>query len=56
MTEKVTDLMLNRIKELVKAIENGEYEPNGYTFTIKLFNLTGKEVIISDCSYKNEQH
>lgn len=56
MTEKVTDLMLNRIKELVKAIENGEYEPKGYTFTIKLFNYTGREMIISDSSCKNEQH
>ncbi len=53
MTEKVTDLMLNRIKELVKAIENGEYEPNSYTFTIKLSNYTGKIITISD-SCKNE--
>ena len=56
MTETMTELMLDRIKELVKAIENGEYEPNGYTFTIKLFNSTGKEITISDNFYRNELH
>lgn len=32
--KKVTDLMLERIKYLVNAIENGEYEPIGYKFTV----------------------
>lgn len=34
--KKVTDIMLDRIKYFVNAIENGEYEPNGYEFTITL--------------------
>ncbi len=34
--KKVTDVMLERIKYLINAIENGEYEPRGYEFTITL--------------------
>lgn len=34
--KKVTDVMLDRIKYFINAIENGEYEPKGYVFTIKL--------------------
>lgn len=34
--KKVTDIMLDRIKYFVNAVENGEYEPNGYEFTIIL--------------------
>lgn len=34
--KKVTDIMLERIKYFVNAIENGEYEPQGYEFTIIL--------------------
>ena len=34
--KKVTDLMLDRIKYFINAIENGEYEPVGYEFTIEL--------------------
>lgn len=55
--KKVTDIMLDRIKYFVNAIENGEYEPNGYEFTISLKlpynglpNLE-KEVIIADQFY-----
>ena len=52
--KKVTDIMLERIKYFVNAIENGEYEPKGYKFTIS-FKLPycgspeqEKEVTISD--------
>lgn len=34
--KKVTDVMLERIKYFVNAIENGEYKPQSYTFTITL--------------------
>lgn len=34
--KKVTDIMLDRIKYFINAIENGEYEPIGYKFTVEL--------------------
>lgn len=34
--KKVTDTMLDRIKYFINAIENGEYKPTGYEFTITL--------------------
>lgn len=34
--KKVTDVMLDHIKYFVNAIENGEYTPLGYEFTIVL--------------------
>lgn len=43
--------MLERIKYFVNAIENGEYEPQGYEFTIKLNYQGIKEITIQD-SYK----
>lgn len=46
--KKVTDVMLDRIKLLVDAIENGEYKPEGYTFTINLSYQGNKEVTIQD--------
>ncbi len=53
--KKVTDIMLERIKYFVNAIENGEYEPKGYEFTITLHsepcNPLNKVLNISD-SYK----
>lgn len=53
--KKVTDIMLDRIKYFVNAIENGEYEPKGYEFTITLHsepcNPLNKVLNISD-SYK----
>lgn len=36
--KKITDIMLERIKYFVNAIENGEYEPKGYEFTISLYS------------------
>lgn len=52
--KKITDIMLDRIKYFVNAIENGEYQPTAYTFTIS-FKLPyagepaqEKEVTISD--------
>lgn len=46
--KKVTDVMLDRIKYFVNAIENGEYEPDGYTFTINLRYQYNKEIAIQD--------
>lgn len=34
--KKVTDVLLDRVKYFINAIENGEYEPKGYEFTIIL--------------------
>lgn len=34
--KKVTDIMLERIKYFINSVENGEYEPGGYEFTITL--------------------
>lgn len=36
--KKVTDIMLERIKYFVNAIENGEYDFTDYAFTISLSN------------------
>lgn len=46
--EKVTDIMLDRIKYFVNAIENGEYVPEGYEFTIKLKKAFGRSINIQD--------
>lgn len=48
--KKVTDVMLERIKYFVNAIENGEFEPNGYELTIKL-HYEGVKVLTIDDSY-----
>lgn len=50
--KKVTDIMLERIKYFVNAIENGEYEPKGYEFTINLC-LNGKSITINDSYLRN---
>lgn len=34
--KKTTDILLDRVKYFINAIENGEYEPQGYEFTITL--------------------
>lgn len=46
--KKVTDLMLDRIKYFINAIENGEYEPTGYRFTVSMQLSNLKEVAFSD--------
>lgn len=46
--KKATDIMLERIKYFINAIENGEYEPQSYKFTINLSYQTNKEVTIQD--------
>lgn len=45
--KKVTDVMLDRIKYFVNAIENGEYEPQDYEFTIT-FKKGIKTITLSD--------
>lgn len=51
--KKVTDVLLERIKYFVNSIENGEYEPKGYEFTIS-FNYQGvKNLTITDSYFKN---
>lgn len=57
--KKVTDIMLDRIKYFINAIENGEYNPIGYKFTVSLqlpsASLTTrqiKEVSFSDDNLK----
>lgn len=53
MTEKkVTDIMLERIKYFINAINNSEYEPNGYEFAIKI-HQNGKIISIEDGYFKN---
>lgn len=34
--KKITDVLLDRIKYFINALENGEYDPKGYEFTIKI--------------------
>lgn len=34
--KKLTDIMLERIKYFINAIDNGEYKPKGYEFTVTL--------------------
>lgn len=46
--KKVTDIMLDRIKYFINAIENGEYEPKGYEFTIKVYSPGDRTLIIQD--------
>lgn len=46
--KKVTDVMLERIKYFVNAIENGENKLINYDFTINLYRNDGKMVIIQD--------
>lgn len=46
--QKVTNIMLDRIKYFINAIENGEYAPTGYEFTINLPLQNGKTISISD--------
>lgn len=53
---KVTDVMLERIKYFVNAIENGEYKPVDYEFTIRFpldFNpkLGGQKYLTITDSY-----
>lgn len=36
LEKKVTDILLDRIKYFINAIENGEYKPIGYEFTVTL--------------------
>ena len=57
--KKVTDLMLDRIKYFINAIENGEYNPKGYEFTVILHSEPNsqcdKVLTIEDCySIQNE--
>lgn len=51
--KKVTDIMLDRIKYFINAIENGEYEPIGYKFTVSMQLSNFKEVSFSDDSSKS---
>lgn len=53
--KKVTDVMLERIKYFVNAIENGEYAPVGYELTIK-FHRGGKDLVISDTYSSTSQN
>ena len=46
--KKVTDIMLDRIKYFINAIENGEFNPNEYEFTITLRHNGYKLLTISD--------
>lgn len=49
--KKVTDKMLDRIKYFINAIENGEYEPASYEFTLKLhlpFQGESRALILND--------
>lgn len=46
--KKVTDVMLERIKYFINAIENGEYAPQGYEFTINLNYQGNKKITIQD--------
>lgn len=48
--KKVTDVMLERIKYFVNAVENGEFQPNRYELTIKLHH-DGAKVLTIDDSY-----
>ena len=48
MDKKVTDVLLDRVKYFINAIENGEYEPKGYEFTISFTKEFGRDVTISD--------
>lgn len=48
--KKVTDVMLERIKYFVNAIENGEYKPTDYILTITL-NDGQRSVQINDKSH-----
>ena len=34
--KKITDILLERIKYFINSIENGEYDPKGYEFIIKI--------------------
>lgn len=57
--KKVTDIMLDRIKYFVNAIENGEYEPKGYEFTIVLHSDPGSvfdRVLKIDDSHTKEKY
>lgn len=51
--KKITDVMFDRIKHFINALENGEYEPNGYTFTIELNYQGNKTLSINDSYLKN---
>ncbi len=53
--KKVTDVMLERIKYFINAIENGEYAPVGYELTIK-FHRGGKDLVISDTYSSTSQN
>lgn len=50
--KKIINVMLDRIKYFINAIENGEYEPVGYEFTIKIHH-SGKLTTIDDSYFKN---
>lgn len=46
--KKVTDQLLDRIKYFINAIENGEYEPQGYEFTVSVYRNYGRKLTICD--------
>lgn len=54
--KKVTDVMLERIKYFINAVENGEHEPKGYEFAITLYTepntCVGRVLNISDSYVK----
>lgn len=46
--KKTTDIMLDRIKYYVNAVENGENTILDYDFTINLYRNDGKMITIND--------
>lgn len=58
MNEKVTDILLNRIKYFINSIENGEYAPQGYEFAIKFHskpNCPNNKVLSIEDSYAKKE-
>ncbi len=49
--KKTTDILLDKIKYFINAIENGEYSPTSYEFTIKLSHGGSKYLTIEDKYY-----
>lgn len=46
--KKTTDILLERIKYFINSIDNGEYKPTSYEFTIKFHYDGVKCLIIED--------
>lgn len=50
--KKLTDTMIERIKDFITVIENGKYDPIGYKFTVSMQLPNFKEVTFSDDNTK----